>query len=342
VKAIVFHGPGDLRFEDLPAAKPGPGEVTIKVEAALTCGTDVKTSRRGHPLMFPVIPTVFGHECAGKVVEVGRDVAGFSIGDRVVPANSAPCGACRPCSQGRPNLCDDLLFFNGAFGEYLTVPPRVVERNLIKIDSSLPPSRAAFAEPLACSLLAVDRARIEPGQSVAVFGHGPLGALLAMLAFYQKARVILVGKASWRLDRVRALGWAECLDALKIPDVVSALKDLTDGRGVDVAIDATGQPSVWEQTFHAVGKGGSVVFFGGCAPGTTITLDTRRVHYEALTLLGSFHHTPEMIRKALSLLESGAVVPDPLISHEMELKEVPDALRLMAEGRAMKVLIHPR
>ncbi|HLC40021.1 MAG TPA: alcohol dehydrogenase catalytic domain-containing protein [Methylomirabilota bacterium] len=341
MKAIVFHGPGDLRYEELPIPRPGAGELVIKVEAALTCGTDVKTFRRGHPVMIPVVPTVFGHECAGRVVEIGRGVAGFRVGDRVVPANSAPCALCRSCMQGHHNLCDDLLFFNGAFGEYLLIPARVVQRNLARISQDLPAARAAFAEPLACSLLAVERAQIEAGESVAVFGHGPLGALLALLALHRKARVIVVGKSGWRLDRVRALGWAECVDALEVPGAVRTLRDLTDGHGVDVAIDATGQPRVWEQTIHAVGKGGTVVFFGGCAPGTSITLDTRRVHYEALSLLGSFHHTPEMIQRALGLLESGAVIPDPLISHEMDVRDVPDALKLMSEGRAMKVVIHP-
>src|ERR1043165_7801244 len=178
--AMVFHGPGDLRAEEWPVPTPGRGEVVLKIEAALTCGTDVKTLRRGHPVMIPYLPTAFGHEFAGTISAVGAGVTRPREGDRVVAANSAPCGECRPCLNGRPNLCEDLLFVNGAYGEFITLPPRLVARNLVKIGDGVPARRAAFAEPLACALLAVERARIESGQTVVVFGHGPLGCLLAM------------------------------------------------------------------------------------------------------------------------------------------------------------------
>src|SRR5262249_24571677 len=166
----------------------------------------------------------------------------------------------------------------------------------------------------------------EPGQTVAIFGHGPLGCLLAMVAVSRKARVIIVGKKGWRLDRVRALGLGACLDATA-GDVLGALREAAPG-GVDVAVDATGRPEVWEQAVAATGRGGRVLFFGGCAPGTSISLDTRRVHYEELTLVGAFHHTPEMIRYAVELLETGAVTPDGLLTHRMRLEEVPAALDL--------------
>ena len=129
MRAVVFHGPGDLRYEELPVPTPGPGEIVLRVDAALTCGTDVKTLRRGHPVMIPHVPTVFGHELAGTVSAVGRGVARVREGDRVVPANSAPCGECPPCLGGRPNLCEDLLFVNGAYGEFIALPPRLVSAN---------------------------------------------------------------------------------------------------------------------------------------------------------------------------------------------------------------------
>ena len=341
MRAMVFHGPGDLRFEDVPVPQPGPGEIVLRIEAALTCGTDVKTLRRGHPVMIPHVPTVFGHEFAGTVSAVGRGVGGVREGDRVVAANSAPCGACALCLAGRPNLCEDLLFVNGAYGEYLALPPRLVARNVVPITGALPASRAAFAEPLACALLAVERARVESGQTVCVFGHGPLGCLLAMIAASRKARVIIVGKGGWRLDQVRQLGLGECLDAVASPGIVDDIRSLTDGRGADVTFDATGRPEVWEQAVDAVGRGGTVVFFGGCAPGTTITLDTRRTHYEELSLLGVFHHTPDLIRRAVDLMETRAVVPDGLLTHRMPLEHVKEALDLMLRGQALKVLIEP-
>jgi L-iditol 2-dehydrogenase len=341
MRAIVFHGPGDLRDEEVPWPEPGPGEVVVKIAAALTCGTDVKTLRRGHPVMIPHVPTVFGHELAGTVTAVGAGVRHLREGDHVVPANSAPCGDCRLCVGGRPNLCEDLLFVNGAYGEAIALPPRLVARNVVTHRPSLPAARAAFAEPLACALLAIERGRVEAGQTVVIFGHGPLGCLLAMVAAARKARAIIVGKAGFRLQHVTALGIAECVDATAGADVVGRLGALTAERGADVTIDATGRPEVWSQAMATAGRGGTVIFFGGCAPGTTVALDTRRVHYEELTLVGAFHHTPEVIRRAVELLDSGAVNPDGLLTHRMRLGDVPEALELMARGAALKILIQP-
>ncbi len=337
----MFHGPGDLRREELPVPAPRAGEVVLRVDAALTCGTDVKTLRRGHPVMIPTIPTVFGHELAGTVIAVGAGVARFHEGDRVVAANSAPCGGCPLCRAGRPNLCEDLLFVNGAYGEFIALPPRLVATNVVPLGPGLSAPRAAFTEPLACALLGVERGRVEAGQTVAVVGHGPLGCLLAMAVGARKARVLLAGKPGWRLERVRALGIAECLDATRADGLVAQIRAATGGRGADVTIEATGRPEVWEQAVDATGRGGSVVFFGGCAPGTTMRLDTRRTHYEELTLLGAFHHTPELVRRAVDLMEAGVLVPDGLITHRMPLEAVGEALDLMARGEALKVLIEP-
>jgi L-iditol 2-dehydrogenase len=336
----VFHGPGDLRLEEVAVAPPAAGELTLAIEAALTCGTDVKTLRRGHPVMIPRVPTVFGHEFCGTVTAVGAGVRRFHEGDRVVAANSAPCGECPSCLGGRANLCEDLLFVNGAYGEFITLPARLVARNVVALAAGTPARRAAFAEPLACALLALERARVESGQTVVVFGHGPLGCLLGMAAAARKARVVLVGKRGWRLDRVRHLGIGACVDAAAPCDLLAEIRAAAVDR-IDVTVDATGKPEVWEQAVEAVGRGGRVVFFGGCAPGTSIRLDTRRVHYEELTLLGAFHHTPETIRRALDLVESGAIVPDGLLTHRMGLDDVGDALGLMVKGEALKVLIEP-
>ena len=341
MKAQVFYGPGDLRLEDVPVPDPGPGELVVRIEAALTCGTDVKVLRRGHPVMIPHVPTVFGHELAGTVARVGRGIAAFKEGDRVVAANSAPCGACRLCRLGRENLCEDLLFVNGAYGEYIALPPRLVAVNVVRLGPSLPARRAAFAEPLACALLGIERGRVERGMTVAVIGHGPLGCLLALVAAQRGARALLVGKPGWRLDRVKSLGIAECLDTGQGDDLASLLREATGGAGVDVAVDATGRPEVWEQAVAAVSRGGTVVFFGGCAPGTTVSVDTRRAHYDELALVGAFHHTPALIRQAVSLLESGGLVPDGLLTHTMGLGQVREALGLMDQGLALKVLIEP-
>ncbi|MGH7535251.1 MAG: zinc-dependent alcohol dehydrogenase [Gemmatimonadales bacterium] len=341
MRAQVFYGPGDLRFEDIPVPEPEPGGLVVRVEAALTCGTDVKTLRRGHPVMIPHVPTVFGHELAGVVTAAGRGAPGVREGDRIVAANSAPCGRCRLCAAGRPNLCEDLLFVNGAYGEYIALPPRLVARNVVPIGPGLAASSAAFAEPLACALLGVERGRVEAGMTVAIWGHGPLGCLLALAAGQRGAQVVIVGKAGWRLDRVRDLGLGTCVDALSIPDMVEHLRGLTGDRGPDVTMDATGRPEVWEQAIEGVGRGGTVILFGGCAPGTSVRVDTRRAHYEELTLVGAFHHTPAMIRRAVELLESRAIEPAGLLTHRMGLGQVKDALALMERGETMKVLVDP-
>jgi L-iditol 2-dehydrogenase len=341
MRAVVFHGPGDLRQEEVEWPEPERGEIVVRIEAALTCGTDVKTLRRGHPVMIPRVPTVFGHELAGTVTAVGAGIRHLREGDHVVAANSAPCRRCRLCLAGRPNLCEDLLFVNGAYGEAIALPPRLVAENVVRHRPSLPAARAAFAEPLACALLGIERGRVEVGQTVVIFGHGPLGCLLAMVAAARKARVIIVGKAGFRFQRVCALGIAECVDATATGDGLAALRATLGEHGADVAIDATGRPEVWVQAVAATARGGTVVFFGGCAPGTTVPLDTRRVHYEELTLVGAFHHTPETIRRAVEWLDAGTVNPDGLLTHRMGLADVRHALDLMSRGEALKVLIQP-
>ena len=340
MRAQVFHGPGDLRLEEVPVPAPGPGEVLLKIEAALTCGTDVKTLSRGHPVMIPRVPTVFGHEFAGTVVATGVDVETIEVGSAAVAANSAPCGACRYCQRDRPNLCDDLLFVNGAYGEYIVLPARLVARNLVTLGDGVPAERVAFAEPVACCLHAMDQAAVQPGDPVAVLGHGPLGLCLGLLAKAAGARVFLAGKKGFRLDRASTLGFAACLDVTATPDPVRAIHEAAGGA-VRCAIDATGRPEGWEQAVAVTDKGGTVVLFGGCAPGTVVRLDTRRVHYEELRLVGVFHHTPALIRRAVGLLAQGALDPGPLVSHRMGLDGVPEALGLMSRGEALKVLITP-
>jgi L-iditol 2-dehydrogenase len=210
----------------------------------------------------------------------------------------------------------------------------------VPIGPAVPAARAAFAEPLACALLGVERGRVEAGMTVVVFGHGPLGCLLALGARHRGARVIVVGKAGWRLDRVRAMGLGECVDARTVSDVPGHLRAVTGG-GAEVTIDATGRPEVWEQAIDAVGRGGTVVWFGGCAPGTSVRVDTRRAHYEELTLVGAFHHTPDLIRRAVDLLAAGAIDPGPLLTHQMGLAQVKEALAMMERGETMKVLVDP-
>jgi L-iditol 2-dehydrogenase len=215
-----------------------------------------------------------------------------------------------------------------------------VARNLVPVPAAADPAQVAAAEPVACCLHAIDVAAIRPGDAVAVFGHGPLGLLLGLLARDAGGRVVVAGKAGPRLAVAARLGFAAVVDVGGAPDPVGLVRAAAGG-GVQCAIDATGRPEGWEQAVATTDKGGTVVFFGGCAPGTEVRLPTRRVHYEELRLAGVFHHTPALVRRAIALLAEGHLDIGPLVTHQTSLADVPAALALMARGEALKVLIRP-
>lgn len=342
MKAVVFYGPGDIRFGEVATPAPGPGEVLVRIGSALTCGTDLKTYRRGHPVMIKKTPALFGHEWAGTIEAVGDGVDHVRAGDRVVGANSAPCHRCLPCRIGRVNLCEDLEFLNGAYAEYIRVPARIVAQNLLTLPEHLGFAQAALVEPLACALYAIERSGVTPGQTLCIFGAGPMGLLLIQVAKRQGVRVIVVGKGKYRLAKAAEAGADEILEAAQGEKVIAEVRRLTtEGRGADVTIEATGKPEVWEQAVEVTRKAGTVVLFGGCEPGTTFHVDTRRMHYEELMLLGVFHHTPRHIREALALLDLGLVNADLLLTHRMALSALPEAFELLARGEAIKVVLKP-
>lgn len=342
MKAVVFHRPGDIRFEEVTTPTPGPGEVLVRIGSALTCGTDLKTYRRGHPVMIKKTPALFGHEWAGTVEVLGEGVRHVREGDRVVAANSAPCHHCFPCRIGRVNLCEDLELLNGAYAEYIRVPARIVEQNLLAIPDHLSFAQAALVEPLACALHGVERSGVRLGQSLCIFGAGPMGLFLTQLAKKQGVRVLMVGKGEFRLRKAAEAGADEILDAGRIKNIVAEVRRLSpEGRGADVTIEATGRPEVWEQAVEVTRKAGTVVLFGGCEPGTSFQVDTRRMHYEELTLFGVFHHTPRHIREALALLNQGVVDTNLLLTHRMALRALPEAFDLLGRGEAIKVVLKP-
>jgi L-iditol 2-dehydrogenase len=332
MRAAVLHGPEDVRMEDVPAPAPGPGEVVVRVRAALTCGTDVKVFRRGYHARMITPPAVFGHEMAGTVEAMGEDVRGFWPGAAVVAANSAPCGTCAYCAGGRESLCDDLLFWNGAYAELALVPERIVRRNLLLLPADLPFRKAALTEPLACVVRGVSVSRIEPGQTVAVIGSGPIGLMFVRLAALAGARVVVAGRRKVRLDKALAMGAAAVVDAAH-PGWEDALRRETPGGlGAHVAVEASGTADGSAAALRCVRKGGLVQLFAGTPSGTTLPLDVARLHYEEITVTSSFHHTPASVRESLGLIASGAVDADLLITRERPLDEVPQALAEAARG----------
>jgi L-iditol 2-dehydrogenase len=298
VRALRFYGPGDLRLEDVPDPDPGPGDAVVQVEVALTDGTDAKTFRRGHPLLLAETPSPFGHEFAGIDVATGR---------RVVAANSAPCGECPACSRGEETLCENRPFLNGAYAEYVLVPARIAERNMLPVPDALPAHVAAMVEPLACCLHGVERAEIQAGQTVAVLGLGPIGLMLCAAAKDAGAHVVAIGGRPERRELAPAFG-----------------AELGEGEGADVVIEAAGSELAWRDAVDLVRKGGVVLFFGGRERGSELAVDTYRLHYEELTLRGAFHHAPRHVRAALAFLASGAYPWERLVTHRVGLAEVPE------------------
>ncbi|GAB3462360.1 alcohol dehydrogenase catalytic domain-containing protein [Kineococcus endophyticus] len=345
MRAAIFHGPGDLRMEDVPDPEPGPGEVLVDVRAAATCGTDLKSYRRGHPKLFPVLPSRFGHEFAGVVRAVGDGVTGFSPGQRVVAANTAPCGHCWACTRGRLSLCENLEFLNGAFAEQVVIPAAIVARNTYVMPDSLSFEAAAPLEPLATVVHGIDESGISLGDTVVVHGAGPIGLMFTRLATLRGASVVSVDQTPWRLEQARAAGAVETIDLSDLPDPdsrVAAIKARTPGgRGADVSIEAVGLPAVWEQAVRTLRPGGTAVLFGGTPKGAPFSVDSSAMHYEEYTLKGVFHHTPDYVRTAVELLSTGKVDGTMLVTEVRPLEALVDSLEDMAAGRGSKFILQP-
>ncbi len=343
--AARFYAPMDVRLEEIEVPQPGPGEVLVRVGAATTCGTDLKTYRRGHPLLIKHPPSPFGHEVAGTIVEVGTQVAGWRPGARVVVANSAPCNRCFFCRRGQQSLCEDLLLLNGAYADYLLVPARIVEQNLWELPTNIPFTSAALTEPLACALHGIEESDIHPGESVVIIGAGPLGLLLLAVARLKGARVIVCGRNPEKLAVARALGADEIVDMTQMPEhsnQIAAVRALTEAqRGADVVIEAVGVPELWEAAVRMVRRGGLVNFFGGCASGTAISLETQPLHYDEITLKGVFHHTPAYFSTALHLIASGRIPVERLITDTLPLQELPRAFDRLLAHQGIKYALLP-
>jgi len=293
VKAARLYAPGDLRVEEVPRPEPGPGDVLVEIEVALTDGTDLKTYRRGHPVLLNESPAPFGHEFCG-IVE----------GRRVVAANSAPCGACDGCARGEQ--CRALAFLSGAYADWIVVPERIAAVNLHEVPPGLAPEVAAMVEPLACCLRGVERAGVHAGDTVAILGAGPIGLMLAACVADAGGWPVIVGGRDERRSLADAFG-----------------AELGDGRGADVVIEAAGTGQAWLDAVELVRPGGMIVVFGGLPRDARPGLDAYRVHYDELTLRGSFHHTPAAVRAALGFLASGAYPWERLITHRVALADLP-------------------
>jgi L-iditol 2-dehydrogenase len=340
--AAVLYGKEHLQVEPVAVPTIGSGDILVQVKVALTCGTDVKVFRRGYHARMIVPPAVFGHELAGDVVAIGEDVTNFAVGQRVVAANSAPCGECFFCHKGLENLCEDLLFNNGAYAQYIRIPARIVQRNTYLIPDKVGYQDAALVEPLACVVRGFEETAPGAGDTVAIVGLGPIGLMFAKLAKLRGCRVIAVGRRLTQLDRAAALGADELIVAGEHSDPVKSIREMTHGRGVDIAIEAVGKPQTWQWAVNMVRRGGTVNFFGGCPNESKVNLDTALLHYSEITCKASFHHTPAYIRKALELVCAGHITASVFVNREEPLANLLEVMRhLMSHNGHLKTAIVP-
>jgi L-iditol 2-dehydrogenase len=347
MKVLRFYAPKDVRLEDAPEPQCGPAEVKLRVRNCSTCGTDVKIFNNGHQNLSP--PRVIGHEIAGEVVEVGADVDGWEIGDRAQVIAAVPCGDCYECRRGWMEVCQNQTSvgyqYEGGFAEYIVVPREVLRVDgLNRVPDNVGLDEASVAEPLACAINAQEQIGIEEGDTVVVFGAGPIGCMHIRLArgVHNAGPVYLVDVNEERLQlSADAVQPDEVINAAQV-DVVERVLELTGGRGADVIITATAANVAQEQAIAMAARNGRISFFGGL-PKTdpTITCDSNRVHYHQLHIHGANGSAPRHNKQALEYIATGQVPVKDLITVRLPLEKALDAFRIVAHGEAIKVTIEP-
>ncbi len=340
-RQAVLVRPGQLEIRAFDPPHPGPGAVLIAVKCALSCGTDLKTFRRGHPVWK--LPTPFGHEFSGVVVEVGAEVDKFKVGDELMAAPTAPCGICFYCQRGQENLCPQVMekMVMGAYADYLLVPSHVVATNAFRKPAGLSFEEAALLEPLACVIYAQELARPQPGESVLIIGAGPFG-LLHMLALRERGvrEVAVAGRGAERLKWAGKLGADRVIDASRA-EVERETARLNGGFGPDLVIECTGQLAGWQDALARIRRGGRAVFFGGCPAGSVLSVDTRRMHYDNLTLLAPFHFRPRDVKRAFEILNEGRLQAGAIVNARRSLDALPEVFSLLERGAVLKCAVIP-
>lgn len=327
MRALRLHGPGDVRLEEVPDPRPGAGEVILATEYAMTCATDAKIMRNGrHPAIGPC-PALFGHEVTGRVAEVGTGITGVDVDDAVVVANSAPCGVCFWCEREEFSLCDDLVYLWGAFAERVRIPARIVAVNMIPRPEDLDPRLAPMIEPLACAVHGADRSQASPGDTVVVLGGGVQGQFLTARLAQRGCAVVVCDPHPDRRDRALRFGATAVADAPRDAEGIERVRQLTPGgRGGDVVIEAIGRPETWRAAVQIARRGGEVVLYGGCPLGSEVSLPTEPIHYGALRISGTYHHTPAAVREALDLLRRPSMPLAELVGDPVGLADVASVL----------------
>ncbi len=326
MRAVVLRGPGDVRLEELTLPAPGPGEVLLEMEAALTGGTVLKTVRRGGHARLGPAPLRLGHEGVGLIAALGPGVTGWRVGERVLPGPSGPCGACRTCLAGREALCADAVWSSGLFADAVLLPARVVTANLHRVPAGLSAERAALADNLACVLKGHERTPGHEGERALVIGTGPLGLLWTHVLSRSGAQVTLAGRRLASAQAGLAFGAAQA----------AILGELAPAAPFDLVIEAAGTPETWSKALELAARGARVNLFGGVPAGARLSVDATRLHYEELTLTASFHYAPRHVAAALAALVGPGPWDALLEPGVVALQELPAWLTKHAAGPAPK------
>jgi L-iditol 2-dehydrogenase len=344
MKAAMFHGPKTVILEETAVPSISNDEVLVKIKAATTCGTDRKLYLRTdkYPAYFNP-PSIFGHEVAGEIYEIGKNVKGYEIGQPVFVHDSAPCLKCYYCKIGRHSLCENITWNWGTWTEFLRVPKEIVQSgNMVLIPKNLSFAEAALTEPLSCVLMGVERSNIGLGDTVVINGAGPIGLFWTNLVKNKGAKIIQVDLKQERLDLAKKLGADIILNASEEADIIQAVKNNTDeGRGADVAVEAVGYPETWESTIRMARKGALVNLFGGPPPSSSITVNTALLHYNELTLMGVFHTTPRYVQASINLLAHRKIETDIFITETLKLDDLDKILENLVEQKGIKTAIIP-
>lgn len=327
MKAAVLHGSYDVRIEDVETPRLAAGEVLLRIELALTGGTTMKMVRRGYHARMGDPPLPLGHEGVGVIEVVGEGVEGFAAGDRVVPSNSGSCGACPACDRGLSAQCESMVWLTGMCAEKVVVPARIVETNLHKVPEGVDPRAAALAENVACVLKGRDRSPGRAGEQGLVLGAGAMGLIWTRVLSLTGVDVTTVDPLPDRRDLALQMGASRVLDTGELDDLLDAGE-----LRADLVVEVVGDPGIWETAIRAAAPGGRVHLFGGPARGTSIPLDTQRMHYDELTLVSSFHHTPYHFAEAVRAMAAGLLEPGVLVREEVALSDLPAFFRRSFEG----------
>jgi L-iditol 2-dehydrogenase len=341
MRVAMYYSNRDVRLEEMPMPKIGPGEVLMRVEASGICGTDLLEWYRLHK-----VPLVLGHEVAGVIVVVGEGVKDYGVGNRICAAHHVPCNTCHYCLSGHHTVCDTLRRTNfdpGGFAEYVRLPPINVEQGIFPLPDEVSFEEATFVEPLACVLRGQRLAHLKPGQTVLIIGSGVAGLLHMQLARASGARYIMATDiVGYRLAAARKFGADAALHARDYTP--ASVRQVADGHLADLVVICSGATPAISQALESVERGGTVLFFAPTEPGVTVPISVNDLFWRnEITLTSSYGGNPADYAAALELIRAGRIRVREMITHRLGLAETDQGFQLVARAQdSLKVIIEPQ